>query len=67
MSENVTVEFTDAQYGTTWGHFVADAASYGVNKTWVLLQQIPVDLDDGGDDDDGEGEGEWPDEEVVEA
>ena len=58
MSENVTVEFTDAQYGTTGGHFAADAASYGVNKTWVLLQQIPVD-----DDDDGEGEGEWADEE----
>ena len=48
MSENVSVEFTDATYGTTWGHFVADAESYGVNKTWVLLQQIPVDLDDDG-------------------
>ena len=52
------------EYGMTWGHFVADAASYGVNKTWVLLQQIPVDLDDGDDDDNGEGEGEWPEEEV---
>ena len=66
MSENVTVEFTDAQYGTAWGHFVADAASYDVNKTWVLLQQIPVDLDVD-DDDDGEGEGEWADEEDMQA
>ena len=39
--ENVSVEFEDEQYGTTWGHFLASADlqtdDYGADRLWVVL------------------------------
>ena len=43
--ENVSVEFVDEEYGTTWGHFLASADDYGANKLWVVLEAIPIELD----------------------
>ena len=43
--ENVSVEFVDDKYGTTWGHFLASAEDYGADKLWVVLELIPIQLD----------------------
>ena len=43
-SENVSVEFVSAEEGVTRGMFVADAACYGADRLWVLVQPIPIDL-----------------------
>ena len=48
-SENVSVAFNDETYGETVGMFIADADSYGADKMWVLLEGIPINLDDGDD------------------
>ena len=37
-----------ADEGETHGVFVADAETYGVNKLWVALRTIPIDVDDDG-------------------
>ena len=50
--ENVSVEFIDENYGTTWGHFLASADDYGADKLWVVLDLIPIQLDSDGDADD---------------
>ena len=60
-SENVSVKFNDAKYGETRGKIVAAAETYGINKLWVMLEPIPIEL--GGsspsehDDSDDEGAG----------
>ena len=41
--ENVTAQFSDERWGTTWGHFTATQGSYG--KLWVLLAPVAVDMD----------------------
>ena len=46
--ENVAVEFVDEEDGTTWAHFVASAEDYGADKLWVVLEPIPIELDDDG-------------------
>ena len=43
--ENVSVEFEDEQFGTTWGHFLASADDYGADRLWVVLEPIPIELD----------------------
>ena len=40
--ENVSVEFVEDKYGTTWGHFLASAEDYGADKLWVVLELIPI-------------------------
>ena len=43
--ENVSVEFEDEQFGTTWGHFLASTDDYGADRLWVVLEPIPIELD----------------------
>ena len=43
-TENVAAEFVDEVYGTTWGHFIADPETYGLDKEWVLLEVVPIEL-----------------------
>ena len=43
-TENVSVEFNEV-HGETRGLMVADAATYGTDKLWVILKGIPIDLD----------------------
>ena len=43
---NVAVAFCDEVDGVTWGHFVADAETYGVDKDWVVLKPVPIELDE---------------------
>ena len=33
-------------HGTTWGHWVASADTYGADRKWVLLKPVPTELDD---------------------
>ena len=47
-TENVSVTFMSADEGETRRVFVADAETYGVNKLWVALRTIPIDVDDDG-------------------
>ena len=55
------VKFNDAKYGETRGKIVAAPETYGINKLWVMLEPIPIEL--GGsspsehDDSDDEGAG----------
>ena len=49
-----TVEFSDEACGTTWGHFIADPATYGTEKEWVVLKGIPIELSDDEDMDEHE-------------
>ena len=44
-SENVSVEITSPQEGTTRGLMVADPNTYGAAKLWCILQPIPVEVD----------------------
>ena len=48
--------FVSPEEGETRGLFVADAETYGVNKLWVALRTIPIDVDgsdyDNNDDND---------------
>ena len=37
---------TDETHGTTWGHWVASADTYGADRKWVLLKPVPIELDD---------------------
>ena len=46
IQDNVTAEFTDETHGTTWGHWVASADTYGADRKWVLLKPVPIELDD---------------------
>ena len=41
----MTAEFTDETHGTTWGHWVASADTYGADRKWVLLKGIPIELE----------------------
>ena len=41
--ENVTVEFVDETHGMTWGHFLADPKTYGADKEWIVLKEIPIE------------------------
>ena len=41
IQDNVTAEFTDETHGTTWGHWVASADTYGADRKWVLLKPVP--------------------------
>ena len=34
--ENVSVEFEDEQFGTTWGHFLTSADGHGADRLWVV-------------------------------
>ena len=45
-------EFCDEKEGTTWGHFVASPETYGINKEWVVLKAVPIELsdDEGGEE-----------------
>ena len=49
--DNVTAEFSDSTYGTTWGHMTGSPEQthvrrlYGADRTWVLLQPVPIELD----------------------
>ena len=45
-TDNVQVEFSDETYGQTTSLMVADGATYGADKLWVVLKPIPVDLSD---------------------
>ena len=51
--ENVTAEFHNETHGKKWGHWVANAVTYGADRQWVLLKPIPINLDE--DDDMGAG------------
>ena len=42
----MTAEFTDKEYGTTWGHWLTSADTYGADRKCVLLKPIAIDLDD---------------------
>ena len=44
-TENVSATFISPEEGETLGHFVADAETYGINKLWVLLRTIPINID----------------------
>lgn len=64
-TDNVQVEFSDETYGQTTSLMVADGATYGADKLWVVLKPIPVDLSDSSsmssppddsDDDSGNGD-----------
>ena len=50
VTENVCVAFSDETYGETTGQFVADKETYGAERLWCLLRQIPVPLDEDSDD-----------------
>ena len=50
VTENVTVDFFDAEDGHTRGHFVANEDTYGSDRYWVLLKPKSVALEDFGDD-----------------
>ena len=41
----VSATFISPEEGETLGHFVADAETYGINKLWVLLRTIPINID----------------------
>ena len=43
---NVTAEFCDPKDSKTWGHWIADANTYGTDRLWVLIKPIPIDLDE---------------------
>ena len=43
-TENVSVRFISEEEGETRGTFVADAETYGVDKLWVALEPIPVEV-----------------------
>jgi hypothetical protein len=45
-SENVSVEFTHETEGETRGIFVAERETYGASRLWVLMEQIPIDVED---------------------
>ena len=45
VTDNVTAEFQDETYGTTWGHFVAHADTYWCDRNWVLLTPRSTDSD----------------------
>ena len=45
-SENVSVAFVSPEEGETRGLFVADAETYGADKLWVVVEVIPIDVDD---------------------
>ena len=34
--DNVSAEFNDETYGTTWGHWPAASETYGADRKWVL-------------------------------
>ena len=43
--DNVSAEFNDETYGTTWGHWPAASETYGADRKWVLLNPTPIVLD----------------------
>ena len=40
----IIVEFNDATYGETRGMIVAAPETYGVNKLWLVLEPIGIDV-----------------------
>jgi hypothetical protein len=41
-SENVRVAFRDETYGESSGMLIADAATYGADKVWCVLERVPA-------------------------
>ena len=44
-SENVLVQFINPDEGETEGLLVAEQETYGVDKLWVVLKTVPIDVD----------------------
>ena len=44
-TDNVLVQFISPDDGETTGILIADAETYGVDKLWVVLRTIPIDVD----------------------
>ena len=44
-SENVAVQFCNPEEGDTVAKLVADPDTYGVEKLWVALKVVPIDVD----------------------
>lgn len=43
-TENVSVRFVSPEDGETRGVFVASAQTYGADKLWVLVSQVPISV-----------------------
>jgi hypothetical protein len=39
------LQFISPSEGETTGQLVADAETYGIDKLWVALKTIPIDVD----------------------
>ncbi len=47
MQENVSISFIIDETGTEeTADMVADASTYGVDKLWVVLESIPIELEE---------------------
>ena len=48
-SENVSAIFNNPTEGETRGVLVADPSTYGAEKLWVLVRQVPVEISEDSD------------------
>ena len=51
-SENVSAIFNNPTEGETRGVLVADPSTYGAEKLWVLVRQVPVEISEDSDSSD---------------